>query len=110
MVVGQRYASTQNASEKGAAFVNTPYHHGGKNPTSSLHISTKILAGVPIYDLSSPSHQIFPRWAGSGSAELSLEDSDPFQGNRDFILRYRLTGEQIASEIGRASCRERGWR
>jgi Ca-activated chloride channel family protein len=98
-VVGPRYASPQNASEKGAAFVNTPYQHGGKKPTSSLHISTKILAGVPIYDLSSPSHQIFPRWTGSGSAELSLDDSDPFQGNRDFILRYRLTGEQIASGL-----------
>src|SRR5687768_6821609 len=98
-VVGPRYASPQNASEKEDAFVNTPYQYQGKKPTSSLHISTKILAGVPIYDLSSPSHQIFPRWVGAGSAELSLDDSDPFQGNRDFILRYRLTGEQIASGL-----------
>ena len=97
-VVGPRYASPENGAQK-TDVVNTPYQHGGKKPTSSLHISTKILAGVPIYDLSSPSHQIFPRWSGSGSAELSLDDSDPFQGNRDFILRYRLTGEQIAAGL-----------
>src|SRR5829696_552156 len=98
-VVGPRYASPENASKKQDAFVNTPYQHQGKKPTSSLHISTRILAGVPIYDLSSPSHQVFPRWTGPGSAELSLDDSDPFQGNRDFILRYRLAGEQIASGL-----------
>src|SRR5918995_1996744 len=58
-VVGPRYASPQNDAKQTDAFVNTPYQHQGKKPTSSLHISTRILAGVPIYDLSSPSHQIF---------------------------------------------------
>jgi Ca-activated chloride channel family protein len=28
-----------------------------------------------------------------------LDQADPFQGNRDFILRYRLVGEQIASGL-----------
>jgi Ca-activated chloride channel family protein len=30
---------------------------------------------------------------------LTLDDADPFQGNRDFILRYRLAGDQIASGL-----------
>jgi Ca-activated chloride channel family protein len=28
-----------------------------------------------------------------------MDDADPFQGNRDFVLRYRLTGDQIASGL-----------
>ena len=98
-VVGPRYASPQNESKKQDGFVSTPYLHQGQRPTSSLHISARIFAGVPIYDLSCPSHQIQPQWLPHGTAQLTLDDSDPFQGNRDFLLRYRLAGDQIASGL-----------
>jgi len=98
-VVGPRYASQKDASEKGNQFVSTPYLRQGEKPTSSLHISTKISAGLPIQELSCPSHQIFPQYQGPTVAQLSLDDSDPFQGNRDFVLRYKLSGEQIASGL-----------
>ncbi len=93
-VVGPRYASNDSSS-KNDGFVSTPYQHQGKQPASALHISAKIFSGVPIYDLSCPSHQIFPQWSNPTNAQLTLDDSDPFQGNRDFVLRYRLAGEQI---------------
>jgi Ca-activated chloride channel family protein len=64
-----------------------------------LHITARIAAGLPIYDLSCPSHQISPQWQSNGAAQLTLDDSDPFQGNRDFVLRYRLAGDQIASGL-----------
>ncbi len=32
-------------------------------------------------------------------AQLTLDDSDPFQGNRDFVLNYRLAGNQITSGL-----------
>jgi Ca-activated chloride channel family protein len=32
-------------------------------------------------------------------AQLTLDDANPFQGNRDFVVRYRLAGEQIASGL-----------
>jgi Ca-activated chloride channel family protein len=35
----------------------------------------------------------------STAAQVSLDDSDPFQGNRDFILRYRLAGNLISSGL-----------
>ena len=98
-VVGPRYASTQDPAKKEDGFVSTPYLRQGKKPTSSLHISARILAGVPIYDLSSPSHQIFPQWQSPSAAQLTLDDTDPFQGNRDFVLRYRLAGDQITSGL-----------
>jgi Ca-activated chloride channel family protein len=99
-VVGPRYASPQDSKgPKRDPSVMTPYLHEGTKPTSTLHISTRIAAGVPIQDLSCISHQILPVWEGKGVAQLVLDDTDPFQGNRDFVLRYRLAGEQITSGL-----------
>ena len=97
-VVGPRYPSTHSKKTEDG-FVNTPYLREGQQSKSELHISTKIFAGVPIYDLSSPSHQIVPQWQNPAAAQLTLDDSNPFQGNRDFVLRYRLAGDQIASGL-----------
>jgi Ca-activated chloride channel homolog len=93
-VVGPRYTSG-NEPANGNRQVNSPYFHEGKSPGSTLHISTRIAAGVPIMDLSCTSHQIAPEWQGPSVANLTLDEANPFQGNRDFVLRYRLAGNQI---------------
>ena len=98
-VVGPRYSSEKQSSKNENGFVNTPYLHQGEKPSSTLHISARVAAGVPIRELSCPSHQIFPQYQNPNVAQLTLDDSDPFQGNRDFVLRYRLTGDQIASGL-----------
>jgi Ca-activated chloride channel family protein len=92
-VVGPRYSSEQEANAPDQnKFVKTPYLRQGEKPTSTLHISARVSAGVPIKDLTCTSHQIVPVWPSASVAQLTLDDTDPFQGNRDFILRYRLAG------------------
>jgi len=98
-VVGPRYPSDAKSGKSEDKFVATPYLHQGDGPTSALHISAHIAAGMPITELSCPSHQITPQWVNSTTAELSLDDADPFQGNRDFVLHYRLSGNQIGSGL-----------
>src|ERR1700754_4081664 len=98
-VVGPRYASPESSNSKTDGFVQTPYQRQGQQPASELHITTRIAAGLPIYDVSCPSHKVLPQWQNNGVAQLQLDDSDPFQGNRDFIVRYRLAGDQIASGL-----------
>ena len=99
-VVGPRYPSPQDDKKKrDDKFVATPYLHADQQSPSALHISTRIYAGVPIYDLSCPSHRIMPEWQNQGVARFTLDDSNPFQGNRDFVVRYRLAGDQIASGL-----------
>jgi Ca-activated chloride channel family protein len=97
IVVGPRYASPQDAKKENG-FVRAPFLPQGKLPASELHITTRIAAGLPIYDVSSPSHPVFPQWHGN-VAQLTLDDMNPFRGNRDFIVRYRLAGEQINSGL-----------
>jgi Ca-activated chloride channel family protein len=99
-VVGPRYPSQeQTSAKKEDRFVKTPYLHQGNKPTSALHISARISAGLPIRELTCLSHQVFPQWQGMNIAQLTLDDADPFQGNRDFVLHYRLAGNQIASGL-----------
>ncbi|MBO0862935.1 MAG: VWA domain-containing protein [Chloracidobacterium sp.] len=102
-VVGPRYASRQETSSSGAskegAVIKTPYLHQGEKPDSALHISARISAGVPIFDLSCTSHQITPQWQSPTVVRLDLDNTGQFQADRDFILRYRLSGERISSGL-----------
>ena len=99
-VVGPRYSSDkESGARNGDKFVKTPYLHQNEALASTLHISAKISAGMPIQDLSCPSHQIMPQFADPASAQLSLDEADALKGNRDFVLHYRLSGKQIASGL-----------
>lgn len=99
-VVGPRYTSpseSENAADN--KFVETPYTHEGEKPTSTFNINATISTGVPIRDLECKTHEMISEWDGQSIARLRLNNSDQFQGNRDFVLRYRLAGEQIASGL-----------
>jgi Ca-activated chloride channel family protein len=99
-VVGPRYPSKEDESAKGEERnVNAPYFHQGVDPSSTLHISARISAGVPIENLNCTSHKIVPEWTSSTAAQLTLDDANPFQGNRDFVLQYGLRGKQINSGL-----------
>ena len=97
-VVGPRYSSQKDSTDKNQ-FVNTPYLHQGEQPTSTLHITARVVAGVPIQEINCPSHPIFPQFQNPSTAQLTLDDSYPFQENRHFVLYYRLAGNQIASGL-----------
>src|ERR1044072_7231305 len=65
-VVGPRYSSQpESAAPQKDLWVKTPYLHQENKPTSALHISARISAGVPIQELSCVSHDILPQWQGS---------------------------------------------
>jgi len=99
-VVGPRY-SEKRASQASPAdeFVKTPYTHQGEAPRSEFHLAGVVSTGMPIQELSSPSHQLVSRSSRQGRAEIALADSERFSGNRDFILRYRLAGRTIGSGL-----------
>jgi Ca-activated chloride channel family protein len=99
-VVGPRYSEKpESQASPGDEFVKTPYTRQGEAPQSEFHLTGVLSTGVPIQDLASPSHQFALRSSGEGRAEMVLADSERWSGNRDFILRYRLAGEEIASGL-----------
>lgn len=99
-VVGPRYSSEKGSDAKDEdKFVKTPYLHQGRRTPNTLHIKARLSAGMPIQDISCPSHQITPEFVNQTVAQVTLDKADAFEGNRDFILRYKLSGSQIATGL-----------
>jgi Ca-activated chloride channel family protein len=99
-VVGPRYSEkAESEASPGDEFVKAPYTHEGELPRSSFHLAGVISTGVPMHDLASPSHRLVVRSSAPQRAELTLADTELQGGNRDFIVRYRLAGERIASGL-----------
>jgi Ca-activated chloride channel family protein len=99
-VVGPRYAEQRESQASPQdGFVKAPYTHEGVDPLSGFHLSGVISTGIPIEEMASSSHQVEFRWHGAARAELVLADAEQFSGNRDFVLRYRLAGDEIRSGL-----------
>ncbi|MBF5046571.1 VWA domain-containing protein [Aggregicoccus sp. 17bor-14] len=99
-VVGPRYSNqTEERASEEAKWVQSPYLHEGKAPTYGFHLSGRISSALPLRDLSVPSHAVDLRWNGSSEVGFALKPTELAGGNRDFVLRYRLTGERIESGL-----------
>ena len=99
-VVGPRYsnrpAATAPASEK---WSQNPYLHQSESAPYSFDIKARVSAGVPIQELSCPSHKATIAFQDKSTANIELDPTEHSGGNRDFILRYRLAGDQIESGL-----------
>ncbi|MGC9967133.1 MAG: VIT domain-containing protein [Syntrophobacteraceae bacterium] len=99
-VVGPRYsnrpAATAPATEK---WSQNPYLHQGESAPYTFEIKARLSAGVPIQEMSCPSHKATIAYQDKSTANLELDPSEHSGGNRDFILRYRLAGDRIESGL-----------
>lgn len=99
-VVGPRYMSaSEDASDDHNHFVGTPYLPDGKTPNNTYNITVNLSTGVPITDLGCKSHEINIVKSGESSAQVTLANPEDYAGNRDFILKYKLNGEDIRSGL-----------
>lgn len=96
-VVGPRYSTQTPAS--GETWTASPYLRKGTAPPTRFTMKTNISAGVPLSGLHSPSHDLKVDWEGQGMAHATLAPTVDFAGNRDVVLRYRLTGQEIQSGV-----------
>lgn len=99
-VVGPRYMSaSEDVSDDHNHFVGTPYLPDGKTPNNTYNITVNLSTGVPITDLRCKSHEINIVKSGESSAQVTLANPEDYAGNRDFILKYKLNGEDIRSGL-----------
>ncbi len=91
-VVGPRYSTTSGATA-------TPYTHAGEPASYRIDISIDLAAGMPIQAIECPSHRVQTKFNGTDEVALRLDPAEAAGGNRDFILRYRLAGDGIASGL-----------
>jgi Ca-activated chloride channel family protein len=99
-VVGPRYSEKRESqAAPGDEFVTAPYTRQGEAPRSEFYLAGVVSTGVPLQELASATHQLEVRSSTAGRADIVLADSERVSGNRDFILRYRLAGAEIASGL-----------
>jgi len=98
-VVGPRYSNQPAAdAPPSEMWVQNPYLRQGEPLTYSFDIKAHLAAGLPIAEVSCPSHKVNIHY-GPSSASVSLDPSEKQGGNRDFILKYRLAGGKIQSGL-----------
>jgi Ca-activated chloride channel family protein len=103
-VVGPRYSTVPEAgAEDHHQWLKNPYLPEGSPLASRFDIQTQVAAGLPIAEMSCVSHAAEIAYADAASASVRLAASESNAGNRDYILRYRLTGRQIQTGLMRYS-------
>ncbi|MBD5455423.1 MAG: VWA domain-containing protein [Lachnospiraceae bacterium] len=98
-VVGPRCLSPSEIGNPDSAWVETPYLPDGDTPPGKYNITVNLSTGVPITKLSSKSHEINVSKKGDSMATVTLSNPSDYAGNRDFILKYKLTGEELQSGL-----------
>jgi Ca-activated chloride channel homolog len=98
-VVGPRYSNDTAASAPDDDWVESPYTRSGQAPTYDFDLRVTVDAGLPLAALSSPTHQVDIDWKDRTRAGVSLKPSESDGGNRDFVLRYKLAGDKVASGL-----------
>ena len=110
MVVGPRYSPGQPLGKQAggrepdtdqvpdASKITPPVTPEGTRAGHDISIEMAIDAGVPIVQLESLSHQIDVDRTGANSALVKLK-YQAVVPNKDFILKYRVAGEQISEAV-----------
>lgn len=99
-VVGPRYVSpVQNDSGDREEWAGTPYLSEGTAPKDEYNIDVTVSSAVPITSIASSSHNIDIGWNENTTAHVTLSDPSDYAGNRDFILDYKLTGNEIGTGL-----------
>lgn len=99
-VVGPRYspAAVNEILTSGGA-ERIPYLHEGEDPNYTYAIEMILAAGLPIQDYNCPTHEVIVEKDTPDELRLTLDPAGGFGGNRDFILRYQLAGQQVEAGL-----------
>lgn len=100
-VVGPRYEGAPGQTgASGEKWVHNPYL---TVPQQAMTVSSqpaftfqaRIDGGMPLSDVTSPSHPVDIQYDGQTSCTVGLQPGGSRPDNRDLILRYRLAGEMV---------------
>ena len=99
-VVGPRYSEkSASSTDTDDTWVQNPYLKEGQPTPTQFDLQVHLNAGMPIQDISSPSHKIAVEFSQKQSAVARLAEVNSSNGNRDFIMNYRLAGAAIQTGV-----------
>lgn len=99
-VVGPRYANQLEAeAPETDRWIKNPYLKQGSELETKFAIDLTISTGMALQELVCITHPTETLWESDTVAKITLADPETFSGDRDFILNYRLVGEEIQSGL-----------
>ena len=96
-VVGPRYTGEQKTKNATAQAVG--YTTKGTLPTYDFDIDVQVNAGLPIADMSCITHKTNITYSDLSTGYAELHRSETHGGNRDFVLQYKLSGDNIETGL-----------
>ena len=98
-VVGPRYSeTTAGDATNWDTWLETPYQHEGEESLYDYDINVQLNAGMPIADVSSPSHDVEITQPDEAGVRIALSNREN-AGTKDYILRYNLRGNEVESGV-----------
>ena len=99
-VVGPRYSNKRpDEAPSSEKWVENPYLGQGTSPSYAFDMTVLLAAGLPIQQVTSPSHKVGIQYDGPSRASIKLDPSEKNRGNKDFILKYQLPGGKIETGL-----------
>ncbi len=105
-VVGPRYSTRpEAAAPERDRFVKSPYlpylayQDEERQASPTFDIQVALTTGLPLQEVGCSSHSVDVAWSGRARARVNLVNPSGAEGNRDFILEYRLAGREIQSGL-----------
>lgn len=108
MVVGPRFnppgttqgvgAVARNARGRSGQSTEVQYLRPDERNGHDISLAVDLDAGVAIEGLDSRNHKISVKQEGARHAQISLDPSDSIP-NRDFVLRYKVAGDDVKSGL-----------
>jgi Ca-activated chloride channel homolog len=99
-VVGPRYSElTARGASPRDRFVASPFLHEGEEPPSTFSLRGSLSSGIEVREVSSPTHPLTLERVTSTLARFALPKRADRENDRDFVLRYRLAGDDIEAGL-----------
>jgi Ca-activated chloride channel family protein len=99
-VVGPRYTEQrQDDANPREGWTRNPYLHQGEAATYNFNMDVNLSAGLPIQDVTCASHKVKINYEGPAFSRIELDPTEKYGGNRDFILKYRLSGGRVETGL-----------
>lgn len=92
-VVGPRFTGEQK--NQNALAQNVAYTSEGISPNYDFNIACQVNAGLPIADMTCATHETIITYSDMNTGFVYLHPDDKDGGNRDFVLKYSLSGKKI---------------
>jgi Ca-activated chloride channel family protein len=99
-VVGPRYSSQPEATApENDIWIKNPYLTEGRKQETEFDIEVNVSTGVPLQEIVCDTHDTETVFESESSAKILLKDPEQKGDNRDYILKYRLVGNEVQSGL-----------